>query len=68
MITFSRNLNHHCKSRGQKKSLDNRGHNGFALYNILVQVWFTTSKTKLDMKYSKLGIKVASRVAKRLKI
>ena len=36
-------------------------------YNILVETRFTTSKTKLDILYSKLGTRVASRVAKRLK-
>ena len=41
----------------------NLGHNILELYNILVQVRFTTSKTKLDIWYSKLSIRVASRVA-----
>ena len=36
-------------------------------YNILVRVRFTTSKTKLNIQYSKLGLRVASRVAERLK-
>ena len=44
----------------------NPGHNILELYNILVQIQFTTSKRKLDIYYSKLGIQVASRVAKRL--
>ena len=35
--------------------------------NILLHVWFT-SKTKLDIWYSKLGIQVAWRVAKRPKL
>ena len=43
------------------------GHNILELYNILAQIQFTTSKRKLDIKYRKLGIKVASRVAERLK-
>ena len=37
------------------------------LHNILVQVRFATSKTKLDIKYNKLRLKVASQVAARLK-
>ena len=37
------------------------------LYNVLVQIRLTTSKTKRDIKYIKLGIRVASRVAERLK-
>ena len=45
----------------------NPGHNVLELYNILVQIRFTTSKRKLDIQYSKLGIRVASRVAERLK-
>ena len=46
----------------------NPGHNILELYNILVQIRFTTSKGKLDIWYSKLGIGVASRVAERLKV
>ena len=38
----------------------NPGHNILELYNTLVQIQFTTSKTKLDIKYSKFGIQVAS--------
>ena len=45
----------------------NLGHNILELYNILVQVRFTTSKTKLDIWYSKLSIRVASRVAEQRK-
>ena len=37
------------------------------LYNVLVQIRLTKSKTKRDIQYSKLGIGVASRVAERLK-
>ena len=37
------------------------------LYNVLIQARLTTSKTKRDIYYSKLGIWVASRVAERLK-
>ena len=45
----------------------NPGHNILELYSILVQIRFPTSKTKLDIQYSKLGIRVTSRVAKQLK-
>ena len=45
----------------------NPGHNILELYNILVKIRFTTSKTKLDIQYSKFGTRVASRVAERLK-
>ena len=50
-----------------RNSYYNPGHNILELYSVLVQVRFTTSKTKLDVFYSKLGIRVASRAAKRLK-
>ena len=43
----------------------NPGHNILELY-ILMQIRFTTSKTKLYIQYRKLGIRVASRVAERL--
>ena len=43
-------------------------HNILELCNVLVQIRFTTSKTKRDIQYSKLSIRVASRVAERLKI
>ena len=43
------------------------GHNIFELYNVLVQIQLTTSKTKRDIYYSKLSIRVASRVAEQLK-
>ena len=46
----------------------NLGHNILELCNVLVQIRFTTSKTKRDIQYSKLNIRVASRVAERLKI
>ena len=42
-------------------------HNILELYNILVQILFTISKKKLDIQYSKFGIRVASQVAQRLK-
>ena len=36
-------------------------------YNILVKIRFTTSKTKLDIRYSKLGIPVTLQVTEQLK-
>ena len=53
--------------RAKRKFSDNLGHNILELYNILVQSRFTTSKRKFDIQYSKLGIRVASIVVKRLK-
>ena len=43
------------------------GHNILELYSVLVQVQFTASKTRLDTKYNKLGIRVASQAAEPLK-
>ena len=45
----------------------NPGHNILELYNIFVEIQFTTSKTKLNIQYSKLGIRVTLQVAERLK-
>ena len=45
----------------------NPGHNIWALFNNLAQVGIATSKTMLDIQYNKLGTRVASRVAERLK-
>ena len=45
----------------------NLGNNILKLYNALIQTRLTTSKTKRDIQFSKLGIRVASRVAERLK-
>ena len=45
----------------------NLDHNILELYNILVQIRFTISKTEFDIQYSKLGMRVASRVAEQLK-
>ena len=45
----------------------NPGQNILGHYNVLVQVRFPTSKTKLDMWYKKIGIKVVSRLATRPK-
>ena len=44
----------------------NLGHNILEICNVLIQTRLTTSKTKRDIWYSKLGIWVASRVAERL--
>ena len=45
----------------------NPGHNTLELYNVLAQVWFVTSKGKLDIYNNKIGAPVASRVAERSK-
>ena len=45
----------------------NIGHNILASYCVSVEVWLATSKTRLDIYYSKLNIRVASGDAKRLK-
>ena len=53
--------------RSKTKFSGNPDHNILELYNILVQVRFNTSKTELDIQYSKLGKRVGSRVAERFK-
>ena len=53
--------------RAKRKVPHNPGHNILKLCDYLVLIRFTTSKRKLDIYYSKLGIQVASLVAKRLK-
>ena len=45
----------------------NHDHNILELYNVLIQTRLTTIKTKRNIQYIKLGIRVASRVAERLK-
>ena len=45
----------------------NPGHNILLLYNVLVEVWFTTSKMKLDIYYNRLGLQVSGQVTERLK-
>ena len=40
----------------------NLGHNILELYNVLIQTRLTTSKTKRDIQYRKLGIRVAERL------
>ena len=52
--------------QGQCLASYNPGCNILELYNILVQIRFTTSERKLDIQYSKLGIGVASPVVERL--
>ena len=49
------------------KFIYNPGHNILELYNVLVQIQLTTSKTKRDIQYIKLGIRAPSGVAERLK-
>ena len=51
----------------KRRFSDNLGHNILELYNVLMRIRLTTSKMKRDIQYSKLGIRVASRVAERLK-
>ena len=51
----------------KKKFSDNFAHNILELYNVSVQIWSTTKKTKHDIHYSTLGIRVTSRVVERLK-
>ena len=50
-----------------RSGIHNPGHNILEFYNNVVQIRFTTSKIKLDTQCSKLSIRVASRVAERLK-
>ena len=51
----------------KKKFSDNFAHNILELYDVSVQIWSTTKKTKHDIHYSTLGIRVTSRVVERLK-
>ena len=53
--------------RVKRKFSDNHGHNILGLDNVLIQTRLTTNKTKRNIQYTKLGITIASRVAKRLK-
>ena len=48
-------------------NLYSHGYDIFEHYNVALWVRFATSKTRFDIKYNKLGIRVASRVAERLK-
>ena len=52
--------------RAKKKLSDNFAHI-LELCNVSVQIWLTTNKTKRDIHYSTLGIRVTSRVVERLK-
>ena len=45
--------------RPNRQFSDNPGHNILEIYGMLVQVQFAKSKTKLDIQYNKLGIRVA---------
>ena len=68
MTIFSRNWNHHWKCREQKKKFSgNVGHIILELCNVLIQIHLATSEPKRDNSSSKIGIRVASRDAERLK-
>ena len=43
----------------ESKFSENPGHKILELYNMLLQIRFTTSKSKLDIWYKKLGMRVA---------
>ena len=43
----------------ESKFSENPGHNILEPYNMLLQIRFTTSKSKLDIWYKKLGMRVA---------
>ena len=64
-ITFSKILSYYLQSLNGTSY--NLGHNILELYNVLVQIQLTTSKAKRDISYTKLGNRVTSRVAERLK-
>ena len=46
----------------------NLGHNILKLYNVLVQIRLTTSKTERGIHYRKFGIRVVSRAANDLRL
>ena len=52
----------------KRKFSDNLGYNNLALYNVLMHTRLTTSKTKRDIWYRKLGIRVASPAAEDLRL
>ena len=57
------NINHYFRLISDKaEQIYNLVHNILELYNALIQTRLTTSKTKRDIYYSKLGTRVASRV------
>ena len=67
-LQFYANIIISSKTSSAKTQLTyNHGHNILELFNVLIQTRLTTSKSKCDIEYSKLGIRVASRVAERLK-
>ena len=45
----------------------NLGQNIWRVFHFLVQVFFTTSETELDYYHQKVSVRVASRIAERLK-
>ena len=51
----------------KEKFSDNPAQNILALFNTLADVLIPTNKTILDIQYNKLGTRVASRVAERLR-
>ena len=62
----TKNQNYFCFM--QRSFIINKSINQNPGHNILVQIQFTTSKRKLDIQYSKLNIRVASRFAERLNL
>ena len=65
---MNHHLNDNWKCRKQKqKSLRQFWSYILKLYNILVQICFATSKIKLSLQHSKLGILTTSRGSKQLK-
>ena len=50
--------------RAKRKFSDNLEQNILELHNVSVQIRLTTSKTKRDIQYRKLGIRIFSQVAK----
>ena len=45
----------------------NLGQNIWRVFHFLVQVFFTTSETELDYYHQEVSVRVASRIAERLK-
>ena len=45
----------------------NRGQNIWRLFHVLAHFLYTTGETELDYYYQKVSVRVASRVAERLK-
>ena len=64
MSIFLRNLK---VQRAKRNFSGTLGHKILELYNVLVQIRFTTSKTKRYIQYRKLGTRANLLVAKRLK-